>query len=122
MTTLYRNYDKNGLLLYVGIAEDESRRRKEHKSTSTWFKHTASITVEEHESRGAARLAEKEAIDRENPLHNKAGRPSTKIKHPIRAIRLEDATWKKLVKLSAPENVSILVRKILRDYVGKRSE
>ncbi len=44
---------------------------------------------------------------------------SKKTDMPIRAIRIEDATWLKLVKLSAPENASILVRKVLRDYVSK---
>ncbi len=46
------------------------------------------------------------------------GLMSKKTEMPIRNIRIEDATWKKLVKLSAPENVSILVRKILREYVA----
>jgi hypothetical protein len=35
-----------------------------------------------------------------------------------RNIRIDDATWKKLVKLAAPENVSILVRRVLRDYIA----
>jgi hypothetical protein len=47
---------------------------------------------------------------------------SKKTEMPIRNIRIEDATWKKLVKLSAPENVSVLVRKILRDYVGSAKQ
>ena len=47
---------------------------------------------------------------------------SKKTEMPIRNIRIEDATWKKLVKLSAPENASILVRKILRDYVAEKKD
>ncbi len=33
-----------------------------------------------------------------------------------RGIRIDDKMWAKLEKLAAPENVSILIRKILREY------
>ena len=40
----------------------------------------------------------------------------------VRNFRIEDATWEELKRLAHPESASVLVRKILRDYVRKAGE
>ncbi|MEU6233811.1 GIY-YIG nuclease family protein [Kitasatospora sp. NPDC047058] len=44
-TALYRCYDENGWLLYVGITLDPDRRFREHTKTFGWWPAVASTTV-----------------------------------------------------------------------------
>jgi hypothetical protein len=69
-TTLYRYFDSNGQLLYVGITGDNTKRQSQHRRNSFWFGEIASATFEHFEHRAEALLAEKEAIQVEKPLHN----------------------------------------------------
>lgn len=70
MTELYRHYDKDDNLLYVGISLSTSRRLSEHKRGSKWFKDIETIKIERFDSRDTAEQAEIEAIKKEKPLHN----------------------------------------------------
>ena len=72
MTVLYRHFDLNNRLVYVGIAADEPSRRRQHKRTSSWFHLVAKSRVEFLPSREAALAAEKVAIRTERPAFNKA--------------------------------------------------
>ena len=67
---LYRHYDKDGALLYVGIAYCAFERLKYHRITARWFKQISKITIEHFRGRGAARRAERKAIETENPRFN----------------------------------------------------
>lgn len=69
-TALYRHFDCNGKLLYVGVSIDPIIRLKEHKGTSDWFREISSITIEWFPSRWLARRAEEDAILREAPTFN----------------------------------------------------
>lgn len=69
-TALYRHFDCNGKLLYVGVSIDPIVRLKEHKRTSDWFREISSITIEWFPSRRLARMAEEDAILRESPAFN----------------------------------------------------
>lgn len=66
---VYRLYDAEGNLLYVGMALDLTPRIMAHKRKA-WGHLIASHTVEWHENREAAKAAERLAIHRENPAHN----------------------------------------------------
>ena len=66
---LYRHYDKDGALLYVGISLHVIRRLIEHKS-SDWFHDIARIEIEHYPSRDAALKAETAAIADESPKFN----------------------------------------------------
>jgi len=78
-TTLYRYYDKDGKLLYVGITGDNTKRQSQHRRNAFWFGEIASATFEHFGSRQEALDAESRAIDNENPKHNVAR--GAKIKH-----------------------------------------
>ena len=67
---LYRFYDTDGQLLYVGITLDPGTRWKTHSKDKPWWLEVANVTVEVHSSRGAVIEAERAAIIAEHPKHN----------------------------------------------------
>lgn len=70
-TDLYRHFDKDGRLLYVGISFRAIVRQAAHSNAAPWWDDVATITVERFETRKAAKSAERRAIETEKPLHNK---------------------------------------------------
>jgi predicted GIY-YIG superfamily endonuclease len=73
-TTLYRYFDSEGQLLYVGITGDNTKRQSQHRRSSFWFGEIAYATFEHFEERQKALEAEGKAIKDEKPLHNIAGK------------------------------------------------
>jgi predicted GIY-YIG superfamily endonuclease len=69
-TSLYRHFDKDGTLLYVGVSLSHFARLQQHKSASMWFDKIANVTIEQFETRAEALRAETKAIINEKPLHN----------------------------------------------------
>lgn len=69
-TSLYRFYDADDQLLYVGISLNVFRRMAQHSERKTWWTAVARSTVEWHPTREAALEAERIAIRDEKPLHN----------------------------------------------------
>lgn len=74
---LYRAYDADGLLLYVGISNAPLLRLKSHQSSlqqstrvSKWFPQMDSYTLQPFCTREAVLEAEKKAILSEKPLYN----------------------------------------------------
>ncbi|WP_132120963.1 GIY-YIG nuclease family protein [Actinocrispum wychmicini] len=72
MTTqaLYRMFDRDGRLLYVGITLDVSQRFKEHRAGKSWWTEASTITLERHGTRQDVEAAEAAAIVNEQPLYN----------------------------------------------------
>lgn len=69
-TAVYRLYDSSDRLLYVGIASDPLRRWGQHAKQTTWWSSVTATRLEWFETRKAAELAEKEAIQQEEPRFN----------------------------------------------------
>lgn len=69
-TTLYRAFDGDGRLLYVGIAAKWTNRWSEHARQSPFFFDVARLELSTHETRAAALEAERSAIIDESPLYN----------------------------------------------------
>jgi len=68
---LYRLYDADGELLYVGITREVAQRMKNHRYASrAWFGRVASIETTTFPSHFDAWQAEGEAIRTEGPLFN----------------------------------------------------
>ena len=67
---LYRHFDKNGTLLYIGITTDVLDRTLAHRQTK-WFRRMSYITVEHFRTLKAARVAELRALRTEAPAFNK---------------------------------------------------
>jgi hypothetical protein len=69
MTQLYRHFDSEGQLLYVGISISALERYKQHSGTE-WFPSVSQITVEHFPTREEAAKAEVLAIKTEKPKFN----------------------------------------------------
>lgn len=67
--TLYRFFDSDRVLLYVGITNDPSRRWSQH-SNKPWWTEVALVTLEQFSTRDAVLVAEKDAIRDEQPRYN----------------------------------------------------
>lgn len=70
MSILYRAFDADGRLLYVGITKNFAAREAQHRSTSAWYGEVATWTREEFSHRDDAVAAETAAIAAEHPVHN----------------------------------------------------
>lgn len=69
--TVYRAYDSNGTLLYVGLATTAARL-DQHRATSDWFHNAARVDLQHFDTRAEAARAEAVAISTEHPLANRA--------------------------------------------------
>lgn len=69
-TILYRYFDDNNRLLYVGITKDQRKRFSSHNRKSLWMTDAVRCTLEHFETREKAKAAETRAIQDEYPLHN----------------------------------------------------
>lgn len=67
---LYKHFDSDGNLLYVGISFSVAERISQHKKGSNWFADSGYVTILKFPSRSLAEQAERIAIRTENPLHN----------------------------------------------------
>jgi excinuclease UvrABC nuclease subunit len=70
MQTLYRFYDAEGSLLYVGITKFFEPRLKQHYKNAEWFFDTTHVRLEHYQTRQEVELAETRAIKTERPKYN----------------------------------------------------
>jgi predicted GIY-YIG superfamily endonuclease len=74
-TFLYRLYDSEDQLIYVGVSKSAVRRLEQHLRDKPWADQIARQTAQAYPSRDAAIEAERQAIQKEKPkkniLHNK---------------------------------------------------
>lgn len=70
-SSVYRLYDAEGRLLYVGLARRPENRIYAHKR-KPWGHLINSMAVEWFDDREAAKAAERTAIHHEEPIHNLA--------------------------------------------------
>lgn len=70
---LYRMFNENGALLYVGITEVGVARWRQHQREKEWFNEVRAFTVETFPSRDAVAKAELQAIRTEHPKYNYTG-------------------------------------------------
>jgi len=75
-TALYRHFDSDGRLLYVGITNSAVARINQHMKTARWAEDIRSVEIEWFETRADAIDAEDRAIASENPVFNIRGQAS----------------------------------------------
>lgn len=100
---LYRLYDAEGQLLYVGISYSAIARFAQHKADKPWIADVARVDIETHSvSRAEIAEIERLAILAERPLHNvvhnsPTSNPTTKAEHvsddPSRPISYDISWW-----------------------------
>jgi hypothetical protein len=72
LTQLYRHYDQDGVLLYVGVSRSADGRWWSHqRGRSVWLHKVAVMTIDDYSTRKEAEEAEAQAIMKEKPLHNR---------------------------------------------------
>jgi len=69
-TNLYRHYNQEGTLLYVGVSLSAVNRLAQHREHSSWFDEIATVKIETFDSRDGALTAETIAINEERPVYN----------------------------------------------------
>lgn len=74
-TALYRFYDTDDVLLYVGVTNNPTQRFGQHAIDKAWWPQVARKTAVLYGSRDDALAAEAVAIVAESPVYNIAGRP-----------------------------------------------
>lgn len=86
-TALYRLYDAEGQLLYVGISWQPDERLRDHRlgARKEWTRLVALRTLAWFDSRSEAEAAEFVAIKRERPLHNGT--------HNYESVAFDPAGW-----------------------------
>jgi len=89
MQTVYRMFDREDRLLYIGRTGDAGRRFGEH-AAKRWFPLVETIKLEWFPTEAAAVLAERRAIQSENPRYNKADRKPAR--RPVRTKRPKPAS------------------------------
>lgn len=95
-TALYRHYDKDGKLLYVGISLSAAHRFSEHLNSSEWAASTGNMTVEWYETRKAAEEAERTAILSEKPIYNISKRLDPQ---EMKSVKLSQEHWDKAKRI-----------------------
>ena len=68
-TYLYRIYDADDALLYIGITRNPAGHLSKH-ACRPWGNRIDSVSYDKYPSRRAALDAERHAIETEGPLHN----------------------------------------------------
>lgn len=75
--SVYRYFDIDQRLLYVGVARDPIHRYRQHRSKAEWISQATACVIEWHPNRDTALDVEQHAIQTESPLHN--GRMGRKL-------------------------------------------
>lgn len=95
-TALYRLYDANDQLLYVGVSSRPPIRMAQHAADKSWWGEVATQELEWLDDRETALDAEREAIRSERPRYNHQSNPSSILDH-IKPQRLNEGptgTWR----------------------------
>ena len=95
-TALYRFFDADGRLLYVGVSGNTESRWRQHAESKPWWPDVAEKTTEWLDSRPDALDAERAAIRTEKPLYNHQNAVSPILAHisPQRLNEVPNGTWR----------------------------
>lgn len=92
-TAVYRHFDEDGLLLYVGCTSDPDNRARTHQRNAVWSLWAVDQTVEWYDSRLDGEAAETAAIESEQPIfnvtHNDRGSRRRQVEYLVKRDRLD---------------------------------
>jgi excinuclease UvrABC nuclease subunit len=114
---VYRLYDANNRLLYVGASSNPQTRFREHKRTAPWWGDVARHTIRWHESRQAALAAETDAICAGRPRYNVR---KTRGELLVQSVRIHHDLWRAARAKAKAEGRSLsdVLDAYLRRYVS----
>lgn len=126
-TALYRFFDAEDVLLYVGITNHVGRRWDDHIRKRPWWNDIERQTVNWFPSRSAAEEAEKLAIQTEDPLYNVTYSPryspsakGTGDQTKPRQVRVPDGMW--IAFKSVCDRLGTTRSAVLAAHVNRRIE
>lgn len=70
MSFVYKYFDKDDYIIYIGSTNDIDNRHKWHRTNSKWYPLAKRVRIDEYKNLKDAREAETEAIARFHPLFN----------------------------------------------------
>lgn len=117
--TVYRIYDRESRLLYVGMALYVHIRLATHRNSQPWFDMVARVETEQHPDRDAAAVAEASAIRDESPIFNVLGKRSRRGEG-IRSVVVPADPWYRALVVAHDHGVDIsaVVTDLLRSYAA----
>lgn len=86
---LYRHWDGDDRLLYVGVTRNFNTRQHAHSVASRWMEFKVRTTHEQYPSRATVEAAEAAAVRDEQPLFNVAGNDDPDAHQRLRAYLAE---------------------------------
>lgn len=104
-TQLYRHFDKDDQLLYVGVSLSTVVRLSQHREYSKWYDEIARVTIQNYDTRDEALEAETQAIRNENPKYNIK---KTKIKEKL----IEQNT--QIIKQKIEESKKDIMKRVVK--------
>jgi hypothetical protein len=121
--TVYRMYDREGRLLYVGMALYVRIRLAAHRNNQPWFNMVSKVDTERHPDRDSAADAEAAAIRDEAPIFNVLGKRSRRGEG-IRSVVVPSDPWYRALVVAHDhgEDISAVVTDLLREYAERAEE
>ena len=96
---LYRHWDKDGVLLYVGVSVTPGKRLRDHARHSAFMRFASRTEEVWFDSETEAREAERGAIEAERPLFNRVGADSGRD-HRLTHYLIDHEAWDLLGPIS----------------------
>lgn len=128
---LYRMYDADGVLLYIGITTNLEDRLADHRGFKGWWREVSTIKLEHFPTRSSAEDAERLAIETEVPRWNvrhgvspaerstPASSTVSTMRH--RNFRIEDEIWIEATRIAElrGERLSQVLRDEIKREIAK---
>lgn len=125
---LYRMFDADGSLLYVGITVHVGGRFDHHRRNKPWWTDVARIELQHFPDRGSVEDAERDAVVSERPRYNIAlvpvpPRPAKTAAPPVRrtpqrTVGVDDELWEDclLIAEAKRQNLTDVMRAALVEF------
>lgn len=121
-TALYRLYDADGQLLYIGVAYDPQQRWYSHANTAPWWPRVARREVTWYPHRPAAEDAERDAIRAEAPMFNVAWATHEPIRLPAKPKQRHAVSEETRAALSAAADTYVRAPIQLKEAILEASD
>lgn len=119
MVALYRHFDCNGKLLYIGASGAPLHRLYYHGLSSSWHNQIARIDVEHFETSQESFKAEKAAIRSEMPIYNVDCNESNPLREqPMPKIHEKNQPRTALIRLNKEEIIKYFRKRFSIQWIA----